>query len=785
MDRDDIQNEIEQRGMVSSATGSPRNVQSTPPQPEESSGSMLAFAWRRMWLIIFAVTVASALGYLYFLRQTPVYQSTSELLIVHKGDVLPIESVEADSGYTDGLATLLTSAVVVEKAVENDDLGALSSLRGLDNPTSAIVRGLRVSGSSARAGELIRFTYQSQIPEDCPKVLDAVIGAYQDFLSKTYKDVNEETIKLITKAKDELDRQLTETENKRRELRYDSPLIYEGESARSVHEGRLLAIESVRSQAVLENSKLQADIDAIRAAMDRGTSREAINLMVGHAQDLSETGAGDETAVGSPGTSTEDQIFPLLLEEQLLLEKYGADHPEVQQVHRRIEIMRGHLQVKNTVEVKTEDEPEPKDFFEIYLESLSGQIKMNERTIVGMTDLFEKERKSAKSLATYQIADETYRSEVARKERLFNAVLNRLEEINLAQDIRGIETQITQSPGQAKQIEPDMKRILTTAGILGLLAGLGLAYLVDMADRRFRSPDELRGYLGLPIVGHIPVMPASKPKKRKRIEGISEGIETLDATLRTAHHPRGRVAEAYRAVRTALYFSARGGDHRVIQVTSPNSGDGKTTLAANLSVAIANSGKRVLLIDADFRRPRVHPLFGLENSVGMATVIEGTAEISEAVQETPIEHLTVLTCGERPENPSELLTSRRFQELLDVLREQYDAVIVDTPPLLAVTDPSVVAPRVDSVVLVMRLSKHARRDGHRAVEILDSVGARVLGIVVNGLGTGGGYEKYKYGGGYGYGYGGYGDDSYRYGGYGYGYGDEGSSGRPKVKITPS
>ena len=166
-----------------------------------------------------------------------------------------------------------------------------------------------------------------------------------------------------------------------------------------------------------------------------------------------------------------------------------------------------------------------------------------------------------------------------------------------------------------------------------------------------------------------------------------------------------------------MYFGTQDENHKVIQITSPNPGDGKTTLAANLAVSIADSGKRVLLIDADFRRPKVHKYFGLDNAVGVSTVIAGEAEIPDAIRPTAVENLSAMPCGPRPHNPADLLTSPRFKEMIDLVREQYDFVIVDTPPLLAVTDPSVVAPRVDGVLMVLRLSKHARDAAMRATEL--------------------------------------------------------------------
>jgi capsular exopolysaccharide synthesis family protein len=192
----------------------------------------------------------------------------------------------------------------------------------------------------------------------------------------------------------------------------------------------------------------------------------------------------------------------------------------------------------------------------------------------------------------------------------------------------------------------------------------------------------------------------------------------------------------------------------VIQVTSPEMGDGKTTLAANLAVSIAQSGKSIILIDADFRRPRIHKLFGLSPERGLASVInEPQTEINDVICPSGIPGLSILPCGPIPDNPAELLTQNRFKELLDYIRERYDFVVIDTPPLLKVTDPCVVVRRVDGVLLTIRISKNARPQAQRAKEILATLGANVFGVVVNGVDRSGAYGYgYNYGYHTGYGY---------------------------------
>ena len=403
----------------------------------------------------------------------------------------------------------------------------------------------------------------------------------------------------------------------------------------------------------------------------------------------------------------------------------------------------------------------PTDFVSVYLDSLRQDLRAIDEKQKELDDLFIVEADEAKKLSNFEVTDETLRQDIARTQQLFEGVVKRLEEINLIQDFGKMKTRVLSNAPPGWQTAPVLSRIVGFAGTMGFFAGCAIAFLLEMADKRFRSPEEITERLGVPVIGHIPYF---KPDK-------GDTASAIDGSLCVYHRPKSNLAEAYRGIRTALYFSTRGEGHKVIQVSSPNPGDGKSTMAANLAVAIAQSGKRTMIVESDFRRPRVHKLFGLERDIGVTSVIAGEAELSDAIQETGIENLYSLSCGPKPSNPSELLSSPRYGELIDLLREKFDYVIIDTPPLMAVTDPAVVATRVDGILLTIRISKRSQQDCVRSAELLASLGANQLGVIVNGVDARDKYGGYGYGGYRQYGSKTYGNVGYGGSYYSYGYDD--------------
>jgi capsular exopolysaccharide synthesis family protein len=262
-------------------------------------------------------------------------------------------------------------------------------------------------------------------------------------------------------------------------------------------------------------------------------------------------------------------------------------------------------------------------------------------------------------------------------------------------------------------VRPRTRLNVSLGLLLGLMLGMGLAFLRELLDRSIRSPEVLEAAAGAPVVGTIPPFKAGKQP------------------IPVAEEPRTAVAEAFRKLRTNFAFLGIDRESQCCVVTSPSAGDGKSTVAANLAIALAQAGQRVAVIDADLRKPTLHKLFGLQQRVGTTTILLDQADARDAIQFLGPDMPAVLTSGQLPPNPSELLGSRRMGELLAELRAAYDIVLVDCAPILPVTDPMVVSRFADGVLLVARAGTTTRDQANAARAACDKAGAKVFGTVLN------------------------------------------------------
>lgn len=282
-------------------------------------------------------------------------------------------------------------------------------------------------------------------------------------------------------------------------------------------------------------------------------------------------------------------------------------------------------------------------------------------------------------------------------------------------------------------VSPDPVRNAAVALVLGLILGIALAFLRDYLDDTLRSKDDLdRISGGREVLGLIPA--------------VVEWSDRAEPQLISLTSPNSPAAEAYRGLRTSVQFLAIDRPLTVVQITSSSATEGKTTTLANLGVALSRAGKRVVLVDLDLRRPRLHQFFGLDNTVGFTSVLLGEDEVGRALQAVPdVPRLAILASGPPPPNPSELLSTTMARDLLRNLAEHADYVLVDCPPLLPVADSVVLAGYADATVLVATVEITDKRSLRRSLELLHQVNAPLSGLILNGLEAQAAYA-YGYGG---------------------------------------
>ena len=300
-------------------------------------------------------------------------------------------------------------------------------------------------------------------------------------------------------------------------------------------------------------------------------------------------------------------------------------------------------------------------------------------------------------------------------------------------------------------VSPNLKRNVTFGMSLGLLAGIALVLFLEYLDRSLKTPEDVERRLSLPVLTVVPDLAERKrryglpggygygygygygakqgKKQGKRKRGIRPA-KPASVDLIPHHSPRLAISEAYRSLRTSLLLSSAE-ELRVIIITSSSAGEGKTATASNLGTVMAQLGRRTLFVDCDLRKPRAHQVFSVSNRVGLVTYLVGQGSFEDVIEPTSVEGLDIASSGPSPPNPSELLSSERMQTFLELARERYDFVVVDTPPALAVTDATILSRLVDGVVLCLRAGRVSREDAKAGRDRIMQAGQKILGIVLN------------------------------------------------------
>jgi succinoglycan biosynthesis transport protein ExoP len=450
------------------------------------------------------------------------------------------------------------------------------------------------------------------------------------------------------------------------------------------------------------------------------------------------TGAGGGMGAGSALLDKlREQQATLRIEVAELSTQFGPSYPKVLQLNSQLKEIDRQLQSETNKAV----------------DHLKGQYQAALQRENMLREAFDKQKQEANKLNESAIEYSILKRDLDSNRTLYEGLLEKLKEAGVTAGLRSNNFRIIDAARVPTfPSEPNIPRNLSFALALGIISGVGLAFLLENMDNTVRTPEQATALSALPSLGMIPDGSKSTgshgtANKRLALTASKEVVETV-----TQLRPQSQMAESYRALRTSLLLSNLGAPPKVIMVTSARPQEGKTTTSINTAIVLAQKGVRVLLVDADLRRPSVHKTLGMGPRSGLSNVLTGSATLQQTITISPIlPNLFIMPAGTPPPNPAELLASSNMRDLIAELREMYDHIVIDTPPTLSVTDAVVLSPRADATILVIRSGQTTKQALRRARDILMQVNAHVAGVLLNAvdLTSPDYYYYYEYQGKYG------------------------------------
>lgn len=692
---------------------------------------LLAILGRR-WLVVLVTTVlAVAVGILAISLLRPEWRATATLVLNPSGPQVldKVRGVNEEEGtdrfgYQQYFET--QREIVLSRKVAK---AALADLGLADDPTFLGTDGIRDAERREQAEqsvdpvdrlramlhvEEVRGSRVMAVSAEYPdaviaqEIANAVVRAYLAHINRQRSDTG-------TRAKTDLESELTTA---KAELEEAEKAL---ERFKREHDTTSISLED-RQNLIAQNISTLST-----AAKSAQAERIAIESTYRQGKKLHDDNSLASASLLSTG---ERIIFDSMLAERLEAERdfneldlrYGKKHPRWKKAKRRVDLIDERIEAESKGLMRT----------------LEARYKAAKDTEQRLEAALEKERERAIELGKLEPAYRQLEREAKNAAESYDKLRSRADEVDVSNRVEIPPVEILDEATRPNEpIRPRKPLLLAISTFIGLMFGSVLAVIVDLRDHRIRSVADLERVLsgfGLSNLGQLPMLPADP----------ALGVGNIRAQRRrrdlyTHLFPQSLMAERCRGIRTSLAFMLSKERALALLVSSPTSAEGKSSTAMNLALSYCQAKKKVCLVDADMRRPRLHQVFppkvGKEE-YGLATVLGGEHELDEALQselEGAPEELTVLTCGTIPQNPAELLESPACRKLLADLRARFDVVIVDSPPVLPVTDPLILAPQVDGVVMVARCRSTTRTDIQRALTMLRQGDTNLLGVILNEL----------------------------------------------------
>jgi capsular exopolysaccharide synthesis family protein len=441
-------------------------------------------------------------------------------------------------------------------------------------------------------------------------------------------------------------------------------------------------------------------------------------------------------SAGSATPTVKSQLDTAMSDYVAMAKQFKPDYPPMVRAKARID----ELQRSYDAEMKA------------YSASVVSAFNAAKTKEAELQEEMARQRSQALSVNDASVGYAILQREVDTNRELYNSVLQRMKDLGLAAESQSSNTVVVDDaqvpPGPSG---PHRTMAILQAIAFGLALGIGLAFLIEYQDKTLKTPEQVEQYLRLPNLAAVPAFSRHETRAIARRNGDDRTPAlTGSRELAGSMSQYSVVGEAYRSLRTALMLSRAGAPPKTILFTSASNSEGKTVSALNTAVVFAHTGVRVLLVDVDLRRPRCHKVLALENQAGLTEVLAGACNVSDLIRTTDIDSLSFLSAGSIPPNPSELVGSDKMRDTLAQLTNEYDVVVIDSPPILPVTDAMLLSTMVDGVVLVVNSSKTAKQHVKAAYARLEFARAKVFGVLLNQVDVNSQHYQYyrRYYGGY-------------------------------------
>lgn len=669
---------------------------------------------RKRWpFVVLSMIIATVIAFVYTYRQPKIYEAMCQVIIDPQApQVLPgaKDVVELGTGtfwankeFYETQYRIIQSTSVGQRTAEKLGLQYdpdYAAAMGPNHDLSALGRVVagQLSVKPLKESRLAQIVATDRKPQRAALIANAVADTYIEYNLDYKLEGARAAMAWLAEQEADLKRQLEDSELKLYEFKKQRNLLAVSlDDKQSMLSANLATVNAKLSEIKIHRLELEARRRMIERARNNITDQETLPEL------------REQEAV----QKLRDVYVQLSKDYAELSSKYGPEHPRMKAIEGQLAVIRQNYEKELDQALAA-------------FEKAYEEVVDNEKALRA---LMEQQKNEAIELSKIEVEYKPLQRAAEQNSKMYSVISSRQKEIDItgpmkANNVRVLERAIVPST----PVRPKPVQNLILGLLLGLGTGIGLAFAIEALDNTLKTQTDVEQFLGVPVLGLVPIIGGTGAP-----EVVQPGDNLRERDLGVFLDPKSVAAECCRSIRTNILFMSPDHPIRTLVVTSPSPQEGKTTTAINLAVTMAEAGGRVLLVDTDMRRPRLHRSFGVPNQTGISTVVVGKATLEEAIKRTDVPNLDVLTCGPVPPNPSELIHTDRFALLLADCAKLYDRVILDSPPTSAVTDPAVLGNLADGVVLIIKAGETTREAAVHARRQLTSAKARMIGVVVNAI----------------------------------------------------